>query len=673
MNPLLSHFHTLHNSYPYSRITVTHIEEAVGIGMRQEKENIERIAGNPEPPTFQNTIIPLETSGEILERSTTLMYNLLSAERTDELQAVSERVAGPLAEHHAWIFQNQKLFERVRHVREKDSHLDAEEKMLVEHYYECFERSGATLTPEKRKRFLKITSELSELSIRFSSHLLKETNAYSLHLTDRKQLSGLPETVCGQAAQQARERQLEGWVFTLQAPSYVPFMSYADDRELRRQMYVAYQTRCSRHTAHNNEKTVRRMVNLRREKANLLGFPDYATYVLRYRMARTPERVMHLLDELCGNYLPKARQEVQELKDYAHRLEGSDFELQAWDFSYYAQKLKKERYDFDAEALRPYFELNQVVQGVFGLATRLYGLTFREQPAIEVYHPDVKAYEVLDADGQFLAVLYADFFPRETKQGGAWMTHQLEQREGVRPHVSLVTNFPRPTAQTPSLLTLDEVETFLHEFGHTLHGMMAHTRFASLSGTNVLWDFVELPSQFMENFALEKDFLRTFAKHHQTHEPIPDSYLENIVRSRNFQVGWACVRQLSFGYLDMSYHMRRQRLGQKLEQYEEKVMEPVRLLPRVPGACMAPHFSHIMSGGYAAGYYSYKWAEVLEADAFSAFRAEGVFNETTAKRFRKEILERGGTEHPDVLFRNFMGREPSIHALLERDGIPFNE
>nr|MCR4995592.1 M3 family metallopeptidase [Bacteroidales bacterium] len=526
---------------------------------------------------------------------------------------------------------------------------------------------------------------MSVLTLQFSQNNLKETNAYQLHITDEKELSGLPDSAREAAALAAKERQLDGWIFTLQAPSYGPFITYADHRELRKQMYMAKNTICIKKNEQNNEEIVHRIVNLRRERAQMLGYKTYADYVLKERMAENAENVYHLFDQLLDAYMQPARHELEEIRDLARRTEGDTFELQPWDFSYYGHKLKMERYNIDAEMLRPYLELSRVKAGVFGLATRLYGITFVENKDIPVYHPDVQAYDVMDKDGSFLAVLYTDFHPRKGKQSGAWMTSYKDQWIGPedncptpydpacwknsRPHVSLVMNFTKPTDTKPALLTLGEVETFLHEFGHALHGIFANTRFASLSGTNVYWDFVELPSQLMENFAVEPDFLNTFACHYKTGEPIPQELIDRIIASRNFNVAYACIRQVSFGLLDMAFYTLTEPFTADIQTFEREAWHRAQLFPEEPGTCMTVQFGHIMSGGYAAGYYSYKWAEVLDADAFSVFKQAGIFDRETAQRFRDCVLSRGGTEHPMTLYRRFRGGEPTIDALLIRNGI----
>lgn len=671
MNPLLSPFTTPFATFPFENITLDHLREALTQGMADEKEEILRITRQSEAPTFENTILAFENAGKLLERATTLMYNQLSAVHSAELEVLSEEMSPLLTEHSADIMLNRALMLRVEAVKRQADSLDDEEKALVDKVYEAFERSGATLSEGDKTTYREIRKKLSELTLKFSSNLLAETNDFKLHVTEEKDLDGLPPLQVQKARQLAQEQGKEGWIFTLHAPSFIPFMAYAANRQLRRQLYTAYHTRCTHELHHCNIDIVREIVNLRLQLANVLGYTDYASFVLKRRMAKDSRQVMAFLDDLKSHYLEPAKAEVEDVQRFARRYEGDDFVLQPWDFAYYSRCIKQERYHLDPESLRPYFPLSQVIQGVFALAGRLYGLTFTENTSIQVYHPDVKAYEVRDRDGSFLAVFYADFFSRPSKQGGAWMTNYLEQDAEHRPHVAIVTNFTPPAADTPSLLTFEEVETFLHEFGHALHGMLSRTRFASLSGTNVFWDFVELPSQFMENYAIERDFLLTFARHFQTGEPLSDDTLRLIRESRQFHAAWACIRQLSFGYLDMALYTRSTPLSpqENLLDYEAEVWQPLQLLPRLPEACMSVQFGHIMSGGYAAGYYSYKWAEVLDADAFAAFQEEGIFCEATARRFRHCILEKGATASPEQLYQNFRGHAPTSEALLRRDGI----
>ena len=660
MNPFfstydLTPFHLIHNE---------HFEPAIRKGIAEQIAEVDAIVKNPEPPTFENTILALEESGELLDKVTTVMYNLLSANTNDELEALAQDMSPLLSEHSSNIMLNEALYHRVKSVMETaHDGLDEEERMLLEKTYEGFERAGANLSEEKKERFREIKKQLSKLTLQFSQNNLKETNDFMLHLTAEYQLVGLPDSQREQAAIAARERQLDGWVFTLHAPSYVPFLQYSERQDLRKKMYEAYNTKCTHNNEHNNFEIVVQLVNLRRELAQLLGYATYAEYALKRRMAQEPAKVNDLLAQLIAAYKPKAIEEVADV------FALSSDAPQPWDFAYYAHKLQKQRYDIDAEMLRPYFELSRVKQGVFGLATRLYGITFVENKDIPVYHEDVVAYDVLDADGSALAVLYTDFHPRASKQGGAWMTSYREQSSGKRPHVSIVMNFSKPTEDKPALLTHGELETFLHEFGHALHGIFANTRFKSLSGTNVYWDFVELPSQFMENYAVEKDFLRTFAFHYETGEPLPEQLVERIIASRNYNAAYACMRQVSFGLLDMAYYTLTEPFDADVRDFERNAWQEAQLLPTFEPACMTVQFGHIMSGGYSAGYYSYKWAEVLDADAFAHFMKHGIFNTEVASSFRRNILERGGTQHPQQLYRNFRGQDATIDALLERTGI----
>lgn len=660
MNP----FFTSYTLTPFNLIRNEHIEPAIRQGIAEQMAEIDAIVNNPEAPTFANTILALEESGALLDKVTTVMYNLLSAHTNDELEALAQELSPVLSEHSSNIMLNEALYLRVKSVMEGGTDdLDAEERMLLEKTYEGFERAGANLAPEQKERFREIKKELSQLTLQFSQNNLKETNDFILHLTAEEDLAGLPESQREQAAIAARERNLEGWVFTLHAPSYVPFLQYAERRDLRQKMYEAYNTKCTRDNEHNNFEIVARLVNLRRELAQLLGYNNYAEYALKRRMAERPETVNDLLAQLIAAYKPTAQREVAEV------FALSPDEPQPWDFAFYAHKLQKQRYDIDAEMLRPYFELSRVKQGVFGLATTLYGITFVENKEIPVYHEDVTAYDVFDAEGSSLAVLYTDFHPRASKQGGAWMTSYREQSEGERPHVSIVMNFSKPTDDKPALLTHGELETFLHEFGHALHGIFANTRFKSLSGTNVYWDFVELPSQFMENYAVEKEFLRTFAFHYETGEAIPDELIARIVASRNYNAAYACMRQVSFGLLDMAYYTLTEPFNADVRAFERQAWQEAQMLPPFEPACMTVQFGHIMSGGYSAGYYSYKWAEVLDADAFAYFKEKGIFNRKVATSFRKNILERGGTQHPKELYHNFRGQDATIDALLTRTGV----
>ena len=706
-NPFFESYGTPHDTVPFDRIRMEDYEEAFMEGIRRDKEYLDKTINNPAKPTFDNTIINKDDDDngyyDLLDRVSTVFFNLLSAETNDDMDALAQKMSPILTQHANDMRLNEKLFERVRYVHRHHRRLTAEEKRLLDDCYQGFVRSGALLDKEGKERLRQLTEEASLLGLQFSQNLLKENKAFSLHITDEAQLDGLPQTAIDAAAEEARQHQQEGWVFTLDAPSYSPFMTYSTQRELRRQMYMAYNTKGIHDNDCNNLAICQRLINLRREIAQLLGYKTYADYVLSRRMAKNVRGVYRLLNQLVDAYKPAAIKELAELKKMVPKAPPSapvgatiDFSAEKtieapsgavegavdpWDVGFYSHKLKLKKYNLDAEMLRPYFQLEKVIDGIFGLATRLYGITFRENKDIPVYHPDVKAYEVLDRDGSYLAVFYADFHPRKGKQGGAWMTQYQGQwiRElrdksqpstiNIRPHVSVVMNLTKPTPDKPALLTLGEVETFLHEFGHALHGMFSNCRFESLSGTNVLWDFVELPSQFMENFAVEKEFLRTFAFHYQTGEPLPDELIRRIVKSRNFMAATACLRQVSFGLLDMAYYTQHDEFADDIIAFEKKAWQKAIITPQRTDTCMTTQFSHIMAGGYAAGYYSYKWAEVLDADAFAVFKRHGIFDQKTAQRFRDCILSRGGTDDPMTLYKNFKGSEPTIDALLKRNGI----
>ena len=693
-NPFFESYGTPHDTVPFDRIKLEHFEEAFMEGIRRDNEQIEKTINNPEKPTFDNTIINTEEDEgyyDLLSRVSTVFFNLLSAETNDEMDALAQKMQPILTQHSNDIRLNPKLFERIRYVHLHHRKLTPEEKMLLDNCYEGFVRSGALLDEAGKERLRQLTEEASILSLQFSQNLLKEQKAFTLDITDEAQLDGLPETAREAAALTAKEQGKQGWVFTLDYPSFSPFMTYSTQRELRKQLYMARNTICTHHNSENNLEICKRLINLRREIAQLLGYKTYADYVLKRRMASNARNVYHLLDDLIDAYKPTAIKEREELKKLFEKenksltshLSPLTSKMKPWDSGFYSHKLQMKKYNLDAEMLRPYFELKNVIKGVFGLANRLYGITFKENKDIPVYHPDVKAYEVFDKDGSYLAVFYADFHPRKGKQGGAWMTEYQGQhwevnsekgkvksiKENVRPHVSVVMNLTKPTEDKPALLTLGEVETFLHEFGHSLHGMFANTRFESLSGTNVWWDFVELPSQFMENFVIEKEFLRTFAFHYQTGEPLPDELIQRIVKSRNFMAATACLRQVSFGLLDMAYYTKKDEFTDDIIPFEKKAWKKAILGEQLPDTCMTVQFSHIMAGGYAAGYYSYKWAEVLDADAFSVFKKHGIFDPKTAQSFRDNILSKGGTEHPMTLYKRFRGGEPTIDALLKRNGI----
>lgn len=672
-NPFLTDYNTPFQTAPFDKIKEEHFLPAFREGMRLHNEEIDAIASNPSTPTFNNTIEALERSGKVLSKVQYVFYNLLHAETNDSLDKIAETISPEETEHANSIYLNEKLFLRVKKIYDiKDSlHLTAEESTLLQRTYDAFVAQGANLSDEDKQKYRDYTKELSMSTLQFGQHVLKETNKYELLVIDIKDLSGIPTDILEVAHAKASSKQKEGWLFDLTYPSYIPFMKYADNRALRQQFYMAYNTKAIG-GENDNQAEVAKIVTLRLQIAQLLGYEDYAAYVLRKRMAKDTQSVYKLLDDLLIAYKPKAIKEVEELQEFAKN-KGADFSIMPWDWSYYSEKLKEEKYSVNDEQLKPYFELENVKKGIFGLATRLYGLEFKKNNIISVYNSEVEVFEVYDATGKFMAVLYTDFHPRKGKQNGAWMTEfkgqKMENGLDSRPHISLVMNFTRPTKTNPALLTFDEFTTFLHEFGHSLHGMLSECTYESLSGTNVYRDFVELPSQLMENWATEKEFLDGFAVHYKTGEKIPDELITKIKTSENFNVGYACLRQLSFGYLDMAWHTQKKAFTGNVLEFEKKAWEKSQILPVVNQTCMSTQFSHIFSGGYSAGYYSYKWAEVLDADAFYVFKKEGVLNPVIAKKFREKVLSKGGSENPMVLYKNFRGQEPTIDALLIRNGI----
>ncbi len=673
-NPLMVEFNTELKAVPFDRIDTSHYRPAFEAAIREARQELEKISGSREAPTFENTVEALERHNYRLRRLEQVFFNLNSAETSKAMQAIAQEVAPMLASYYNDITLDEKLFTRVKQLYEQRERLGLgqEQEKLLTDTYRSFVRNGANLDASGKEEYRKITEQLSRLTLKFDENLLDETNAYQLHITDEKDLEGLPEYVREAAAMEARSRELSGWVFTLKAPSYQAFMKFADNRNLREELYKAYNSRCFTGNEKDNQQVIRDIVNLRLRMARLLGYDNYAAYVLEERMARTPEGVNSFLEELLGESKPAAQREYKEVQAFARRL-GADFDLQRWDWSYYSEKLKNEKFSFTDEMIKPYFRLEKVEEGVMALADSLYGITFQADATIPVYHKDVKAYRVHDGDGRYLALLYVDYFPRESKQGGAWMTNYLEQYKmdgnDVRPHVSLVFNFTKPTETKPSLLTYDEVRTFLHEFGHALHSIFSECAYISLSGTNVYRDFVELPSQIMENWAEQKEWLSRVAVHYETGEKMPDDLLDNILASRNFLNGYAFMRQISFGLDDMAWHTMRDSLSQSVGDFELAAMAPAEILPAVPGCSFSTGFSHIFSGGYAAGYYGYKWAEVLDADAFSLFLENGIFDRATAQSFRQNILSRGSTEMPMELYKRFRGKEPSTEALLVRSGL----
>lgn len=673
-NPFFKPFDTVHSTAPFDVIENCHYEEAIDRGIDMARKEIDAIVANPEAPSFGNTIVALERSGEDLNRVLNVFFPLLSAISDDEKMDISLRASAKLSDYNTDISLNQGLWKRIKTVYEHrgELDLDPEDAMLLQRTYDSFSRSGANLEGDKRDQYRKLSAELSELTTRFGQNVLKELGTYEIWLT-ADDLGGLPESSIEAAAFAAKEKGRDGeYLFTLAQPTYMAFMKYSDRGDLREKMYRLYTARNTK-GEYSNMEIMARIAEVRRQIAGLLGYDTYADYGIERTMAQTPANVYDLLDKLRDAYRPAQLAEFRELTEFASSLEGKPVEIKAWDYSYYANKLKNAKYAYNEEELRPYFELNNVIEGVFGLATKLYGLHFRETSDVQVYHPDVKAFEVTDSLGGYVGMIYTDFFPRDSKGPGAWMTGFRDEcitssGDRVRPHVSIVMNFTKPTADKPSLLTPYEVETFLHEFGHALHGLLADTRYASLSGTSVYRDFVELPSQFNENYLTEKAFLDGFARHYVTGEPIPQDLVDKIVETAQFGAAYSCMRQLSFGYLDMAWHTITAPVADP-EEFERKAVEQVSMFPDVEGAMTSPQFGHIFSGGYAAGYYSYKWAEVLDADAFALFKQNGIFDRKTADAFRTNVLMKGGTENPAELYRRFRGQDPSIDALLIRDGI----
>ncbi len=681
-NPFLKPYNTLHGTVPFEEIENEDFLPAMKAGFKAQDEEIDAIVNNTESPTFENTIEALERSGKLLGNVQYVMYNLLSAESNETLQKIAQEISPEESEHSSKIMMNERLFARVKAVYEnkkagKITLKNVEQETLLQDTYDAFEASGATLEASKKERFREINKQLSALSLTFGQNVLNATNEYEMLLSSKEQLAGLPDDLVEAAKERASSKKKQGYLIDLSFPSYAPFLKYAQNRELRKQLYMAYNTKAYG-GKYDNREIVKKVVNLRMEKAQLLGYKDYASYVLKHRMAESEENVYGLLNQLEVAYRPEAERELKEVQEFADKYNKENgleqIFLQPWDWSFYSNKLKEAKYSVNDSLVKPYFELERVKEGVFGLATTLYGLQFKRNENIQVYHKDVEAYEVFDKDGKFKAVLYTDYHPRAGKQGGAWMTEYKQQCKTTdgkdeRPHISLVMNFSRPIGDKPSLLTLDEVQTFLHEFGHSIHGMLANSTYASMAGTNVERDFVEMPSQIMENWAIQKEWLDKWARHYETGEKVPKKLVEKIKKSANFNCGYACLRQLSFGYLDMAWHTRTEMFDGDVEKEEKRAWHKALVLPDVDGTCMSVQFSHIFDGGYAAGYYGYKWAEVLDADAFSVFLKNGIFDKKTADCFRTNILERGGSEKPMVLYERFRGQKPTIDALLKRNGI----
>ncbi|WP_313254797.1 M3 family metallopeptidase [Empedobacter sp.] len=672
-NPLLEKFETPFESAPFSKIKNEDYKPAFIQAIEEAKAEIDAITANPEAPTFANTIEAMELSGEKLGRISSIFFNLNSAETNDEIQEIAQEVSPLLSEFGNDVRLNQDLFERIKVVyNQKDSlNLTDEQAYLLEKKYKGFSRNGANLNEEDKNKLREIDKQLSMLSLQFGQNVLAETNAYELIITDENDLKGLPQYAIDQAKADAEQKNHEGWLITLQAPSYIPFMQYAENRELREKLFRANGVKAYQNNEFNNEENVKNIVKLRHERAKILGYKTHADYVLEERMAKTPTTVLDFLNDLLTKAKPFAEKEIEELTAFAKETDGIET-LQRWDHAYYAEKLKQKKFSLSDEELKPYFQLENVIQGAFDVATKLYGITFKEIHKIDKYNEELTTYEVLDKNGAFLSILYADFFPRAGKRPGAWMTSYREASNvngnTKRPHVSIVCNFTKPTKDTPSLLTFQEVTTLFHEFGHALHGMLPNTTYESLSGTNVYWDFVELPSQFYENFCYEPEALKLFAKHYQTGEIIPQELIEKVKASSSFMEGYQTVRQLSFGLLDMAYHANDFAEINDLQQFEKETFKRTELYPEIDKNMMSTSFSHIFQGGYSSGYYSYKWAEVLDADAFAFFQETGIFNPETAQKFYK-LLSSGGTVEPMKLYEEFRGHKPTADALLKRAGL----
>lgn len=673
-NPLLTESTAPFGAPQFDKIRTEHYLPAFEAAIAEAKAEVDAIVTNPDEPTFENTIEAMEYSGKTLNAVAGIFYNLMEAHTSDEMQVIAEQVAPMMTEYSMYVSLNEDLFKRVKTVYEKKDELglEADQMTLLEDNYKSFVRGGANLSAEDKALYSKWSEELSLATLAFGKNVLAATNAYTLHITDSTQLAGLPEFVRTMAAETASDKGLEGWAFTLDAPSYVPFLKYSAMRDLRKEMWTAYNTRAAG-GAFDNSEIVKNIVDLRIRIANILGYETYADYALEERMAKSRQTVNGFIKDLLEPSMAYAKKDVADVLAYAKKNGFEGNELMPWDFNFWSERYQEAEYSLNAEELKPYFQLESCIDAVFGLATRLYGITFKELDNVPVYHEEVKVYEVLDADGSHLALFYADFFPRASKRGGAWMTEFRGQRieDGVeyRPFISIVCNFTKPTADAPSLITHDELTTFLHEFGHALHGILAQGRYPSLTGTGVSRDFVELPSQIMENWAFEPEYLNSFAKHYQTGEPIPADLIEKVVAAKNYLAGYSQVRQLHFGYLDMAWHSLTELPSQGTVDFEQSVLAPYAVMPSVEGAAFSPSFSHIFSGGYSAGYYSYKWAEVLEADAFSLFKEKGIFNTEVADSFRKNILEMGGAVDEAVIYRNFRGHDPQPEALMKKLGL----
>lgn len=674
-NPFFTPYGTPYGAIPYDRILLGHFVPAVKEGIRREEEAIEAICSNEEPATFGNTIAALDRAGLMLGEVIGAFNALLNARSNDELLAVEEEIELLHTAHSNNITLNERLFSRIKDVYKGDtSQLSGEQKRLLEQTYKSFVRNGANLQGEEREEYRRLTERLAVLGIKFQENCIKDTDAYTLHITEASDLEGLPADVIDAAHNNAKENGHEGWLFTLHRPSYLPFITFCRNRDLRRQMYMAYSTIGAKGNSHDNRAIVAETVNCRLKLARLLGYNTYSDYILDERMAQNSDAVFSMLGKLTWSYLPVARKEMDELMEYAKECEGDCFDFKPWDFAFYSEKLKEKKHGLNDSMVRPYFELNQVIHGAFYLATRLYGITFKQNHDIPLFNPNAKVWEVYDYDGTFLALLYCDFFARKGKHAGAWMDAikpQYKDPDGTdhRPHITLSTNYRKPLPGKPTLLNHDEVNTLMHEFGHCLHGILSDVIYASQCSPNVLWDFVEMPSQIMENFATEEEFLKNFAFHHETGEDMPQEVLQKIKDARSFNAGYQCVRQVGLGLIDQAWHNISRPFDGDVIEYEHSVTEALRVMKPVEGTGITPQFGHIMSGGYAAGYYSYKWAEMLDADAFARFKEEGIMNMKVAQSFRDNILSKGDSEHPMELYIRFRGHRPQIEPLLERDGI----
>ena len=676
-NPLLEDFKTKHEAAPFDKIKTGHYLPAIEQLISDAEKRVEEIVRDASKPVFSNTIEELEMMGDKLNRAAEVLFNLNHAETSPELQKIAQQVSPKLSDFSSRMMMNRKLFEKIRKVKQEfnsgeGESLNIEQQTVLDNYYRDFVRNGAELEGKKKERFAEIKSELSRLTLQFGDNVLAETNAFFLHITKKAYLKGMPGFVIEAAEIEAKSREMDGWVFTLHHPSYLPFMKYCSNRELRKKMFMAFSFRGNQGNEFDNKDLIRRIANLRLELAEIMGEKNYASYVLKERMAESPAKVNQFLESLHLASRPHARFDYLEVSNLAREM-GHAGRLERWDWAYYSEKLRIKKFDVREEEVKPYFELGRVTDGIFGLARTLYGISFRETRDIPVYHPEVRVFEVFGENDDFLSLLYLDFFPRKGKQGGAWMTDFRGQSKAgnlnIRPHISVVCNFTRPANEKPSLLTFEEVNTFLHEFGHALHGMMSDCCYPSVSGTNVYRDFVELPSQIMENWLTEKEWLEKIAVHYETGESIPVELSDKLIKARNFQAGYASERQLGFGMNDMAWHSIEKPFDGDVVGFEKQSMHRTELFPEIKGSCMSTAFSHIFAGGYAAGYYGYKWAEVLDADAFAVFKEKGIFNREVAISFRDNILKKGGSEKPMELYKRFRGSEPTVQALLERSGL----